>query len=123
MFVGLMFVSCASLPFFKSSPSINQNDTKQQVSAKVIQQKPSTNINIEVKTYNDSGFAETLKSLNDIYGKPIPEINAFFDDKGNRIIRKKLYYWINSKTVTIVSIVNNKVIFIETTHIPIVEDE
>lgn len=77
----------------------------------------SVNIKIKVKT-NEQSLEKVVLNLNNIYGKPTVEIVAFRTEAGNIIVMKKLYYGVNDKIFVIVSIVNDRVLLIDTVHSP-----
>jgi len=80
-------------------------------------------ISVKIKIKNNEQSLENVVSdLNGIYGDPIVEISAFRSDVGKIIVMKKLYYQIDGKTFVIVSIVNDKVLLIDTVHAPITND-
>ena len=60
-----------------------------------------------------------VTDLNGIYGLPRVEIFAFRAESGESIVRKKLYYGIDEKVFVIVSIVNDRVLLIDTVHSPV----
>lgn len=79
----------------------------------------NVNIRIRVKT-NEQSLENVVKDLNGIYGLPRVEIFAFRAESGESIVRKKLYYGIDEKVFVIVSIVNDRVLLIDTVHSPVV---
>ena len=77
----------------------------------------NVNIDIKVKS-NERALESVVLELNGIYGKPTVEIVAFRTEAGNIIVMKKLYYGVNDKIFVIVSIVNDRVLLIDTVHSP-----
>lgn len=77
----------------------------------------SVNIKIKVKT-NEQSLENVVSGLNDIYGLPRVEISAFRTETGKIIVMKKLYYGVDEKVFVIVSIVNDRVLLIDTVHTP-----
>ena len=69
----------------------------------------------------DNSLKDTVSGLNDIYGDPTVEISAFRSDSGEIVIMKKLYYSINEGAFMVVSVVNGKVLMIDTVHAPPLE--
>ena len=81
---------------------------------RLLQGKPEVKINIKGE---ESTLKEVLANLNAIYGKPTVEVSAFQLETGVFVVMQKLYYRISGITFVVVSIVNDKVLFIDTVHI------
>lgn len=79
----------------------------------------SVNIKIKVKT-NEQSLENVVTDLNGIYGLPRVEISAFRTETGEIIVMKKLYYGVDERVFVIVSIVNDRVLLIDTVHSPVV---
>ncbi len=88
------------------------------VAAPRIIEDKEVSIKVKVKS-NEKSLERAVSDLNNIYGAPSVEINALRDEDGKIIIMKKLYYKIDEKVFTIVSIVNDIIILIDTVHAPI----
>ena len=74
-------------------------------------------VKIKVKS-NEKSLERAVSDLNNIYGDPVVEINAIRSGDDEIIIMKKLYYQIDEKIFIVVSIVNDRVILIDTIHSP-----
>lgn len=77
----------------------------------------NVSIDIKVKT-NEQSLEKVVLELNNIYGLPRAEISAFRTEGGEIIVMKKLYYGVNERVFVIVSIVNDRVLLIDTVHSP-----
>jgi len=77
----------------------------------------NVSIDIKVKS-NEKALESVVLELNGIYGEPTIEVSAFRTEGGESIVMKKLYYGINEKVFVIVSIVNDRVLLIDTVHSP-----
>ena len=74
-------------------------------------------IDVKVKS-NERALGSVVLELNSIYGKPTVEISAFRSETGEIIVMKKLYYDVTKKIFVIVSIINDRVLLIDTVHSP-----
>ena len=73
-------------------------------------------IKVRVKS-NEKSLVRAVKELNDIYGDPSVEMFTVPTKDGDVVI-KKLYYTVDAKVFSIVTIVNDKVKMIDTVHSP-----
>lgn len=108
--LSLLMVSC--IPIIKKQII----PTEEVVAPKIIKDK-EVSIKVKVKS-NGESLEDAASELNNIYGLPTVEINAFCDEDGKIIIMKKLYYDVSEKIFIVVSIVNDQVLFIDTVHSP-----
>ncbi len=65
---------------------------------------------------NEKSLEDVVLELNAVYGKPTIEISAFRSETGRIIVMKKLYYGVDDKVFVVVSIVNDRVLLIDTVH-------
>lgn len=109
--LSLLTVGCIPLAVGKQIIPIDLLEVPKNVEVKEV------NIKVKVKK-NEKSLESAIVDLNNIYGPPIIEINALRDEDGKIIIMKKLYYQINERIFTVVSIVNDRILLIDTVHNP-----
>ena len=122
--VSLLMVGC--IPLMVGCLPLKQLLVKKQVMpinpaiASVVDKEVS--IKIKIKD-NEQSLEEAVSDLNLIYGDPVVFISAFRSKDGKITVFKKLYYGIDKKVFTIVSVVNDEVIFVDTIHPPILPEQ
>ena len=117
LFTFIFLIGC-SIPAFLAGKASNVKPEITAKSTPVIINKTSSEVMVRVKVQSDQNLAKVVEDLNKIYGKPTVEISAFQDDNGRTIVMKKLYYVKDKQTFVVVSVVNDKVLLIDTVHVP-----
>ena len=119
--ISLMWANCIVLLSLLTVGCIMPLQIKKQVIpvTPTVAEPVDKNVNIRIKVKaNEQSLENAVEDLNKIYAPPYVEIFAFHTKDGTRIVRKKLYYQIDKNRFTIVSIVNDEVLFIDTVHSP-----
>ncbi len=87
--------------------------------APAVLEPTNKNVSIDIKVKsNEKALESVVLELNGVYGEPTIEINAFRSEAGKIIVMKKLYYGVDEKVFVIVSIVNDRILLIDTVHSP-----
>ena len=75
-------------------------------------------IRVSIKTHRGEALANVVSDLNIVYGEPTIEVSAFRDESGKYTVMEKLYYKIDDNKFVVVSVVNEKILMIDTVHVP-----
>jgi len=114
-FIIIMCFMLASVSCVTTSKLVKES---KQVDYKVTKiDNTNGQVTIKIKKGEES-LSETVKTLIEVYGKPTMKVNAFRTNSGEFVIMKKMYFRIDEITFIIVSVVNDKILLIDTVHVP-----